>query len=209
MRKVMVMSFFLLCVCGSGVAQKNELAVVLGAKITPSVGSASNGTQGSVDTTFAFEANYAHRLAHVPSVALHLEFPVAVSPSANVSSATLTSAVSYSTVFFTPLLRLKFGPPGAAAAVWISAGGGLAHFNPSSSGACVAALGFSCPPTLSSTTKGAVQGGAGLDYHPGLMPFAFRVEARDFYTGIPDLGAFPALKVRNNILAGAGIVLRF
>lgn len=209
MRKLMVISVFLLGVCGSVVAQKNELAVVLGAKITPSVGSASNGTQGSVDTTFAFEANYAHQLVHVPALALHLEFPVAVTPSANFSTATLTNAVSYSTVFFTPSLRLKFGPPGAAAAVWISAGGGLAHFNPSSTGACVAAVGLLCPPAPSSTTKGAVQGGAGLDYHPGLMPFAFRLEARDFYTGIPNLGVFPAIKVRNNILAGAGIVFRF
>ncbi len=201
MRKHLLVFSILTLVCLNAYAQKNELALVAGAKVTPTVGSTTTGNQTDFSTTFAFEANYAAQLAHVPAVALHLEFPFVASPSTDLTTSNLTAVKSYSSIFFTPALRLKI-LPGSPFSPWISAGGGIAHFNPGSttqSGTTV---------STNSTTKSAVQGGVGADFHPPLLPIAFRVEARDFYTGIPNLNTI-SIKVRHNILVGGGIVLRF
>ena len=201
MRKHLLVFSILTLVCLNAYAQKNELALVAGAKVTPTVGSTTTGNQTDFSTTFAFEANYAAQLAHVPAVALHLEFPFVAAPSTDLTTSNVTAVKSYSSIFFTPSLRLKI-LPGSPFSPWISAGGGIAHFNPGSttqSGTTV---------STNSTTKSAVQGGVGADFHPPLLPIAFRVEARDFYTGIPNLNTI-SIKVRHNILVGGGIVLRF
>jgi hypothetical protein len=199
MRKTLLVVSFLTAFCLNGFAQKNELAVIAGAKVTPKVGSATNETTFS--TGFAFEGNYAAQLAHVPAVSLHLEFPVVASPSTDLSTSNLTAVKSYSSIFFTPALRLKLLPE-SPFSPWISAGGGLAHFGPGSTTQAGTTV------TTASTNKGAVQAGVGADFHPPLLPVAFRFEARDFYTGIPNLNTVD-IKVRHNIFVGGGVVLRF
>jgi hypothetical protein len=199
MRKALVVVSFLTVFCLNGFAQKNEVAVIAGAKVTPKVGSTSNETTFS--TNFAFEANYATQLAHVPAVSLHLEFPFVAAPSTDLTTSNLTAVKSYSSIFFTPALRLKI-LPGAPFSPWISAGGGLAHFGPGSTTQAGTTV------TTTSTNKGAVEAGVGADFHPPLLPVAFRFEARDFYTGIPNLNTVN-IKVRHNILVGGGVVFRF
>jgi hypothetical protein len=199
MRKTLLVVSFLTAFCLNGFAQKNELAVIAGAKVTPKVGSATNETTFS--TGFAFEGNYAAQLAHVPAVSLHLEFPVVASPSTDLSTSNLTAVKSYSSIFFTPALRLKLLPE-SPFSPWISAGGGLAHFGPGSTTQAGTTV------TTASTNKGAVQAGVGADFHPPLLPVAFRFEARDFYTGIINLNTVD-IKVRHNIFVGGGVVLRF
>ena len=199
MRKTLLVVSFLTAFCLNGFAQKNELAVIAGAKVTPKVGSATNETTFS--TGFAFEGNYAAQLAHVPAVSLHLEFPVVASPSTDLTTSNLTAVKSYSSIFFTPALRLKLLPE-SPFSPWISAGGGLAHFGPGSTTQAGTTV------NTASTNKGAVQAGVGADFHPPLLPVAFRFEARDFYTGIPNLNTVD-IKVRHNIFVGGGIVLRF
>lgn len=199
MRKTLLVITFLAGACLNGYAQKNELAFVAGAKITPSVG--PTGNQTTFSTTFAFEANYAAELAHVPAIAAHLEFPFVASPSTNLTTSNLTALKSYNTIFFTPALRLKL-LPGSPFSPWISAGGGLVHFSPGSTTQAGTTV------STSGSTKSAVQAGAGADFHPPLSPLAFRVEVRDFYTGIPNLNTV-SIKVRHNLLVGGGVVLRF
>jgi hypothetical protein len=200
MRKPIYLATFLLALCASGFAQKNELAFVLGGKITPSVGATTNQTTFS--KTFAFEANYAAELADVGAAALHLEFPFVAAPaSTKLTTSNLTAVKDYSSYFFTPALRLK-AVPKAAFSPWLSAGGGIAHFNPGST--TVGGI----TTTVKSTTKSAVQLGAGADIHPPLLPVAFRAEVRDVYTGIPNLNTI-GIKVRHNLFVGGGIVLRF
>jgi hypothetical protein len=199
MHKTILIVTFVTSLCLSGFAQKNELALVAGAKITPTVGSGS--TETTFATTFAFEANYAAQLAHVPALALHLEVPALFTPSADITSSNLAALKSYSSFFITPSLRLKV-LPGSPVSPWISAGGGIVHFNPGSttqSGTTV---------NTDAVTKGAAQGGVGADFHPPLLPVAFRVEVRDFYTGLPNLNTVN-IKVRHNLLVGGGLVLRF
>jgi opacity protein-like surface antigen len=186
----------------SGFAQKSELAFVVGAKVTPSVGSSFSLNHLDIGTTPVFEGNYAARLLHAPGAALHLEFPFAGATAADLTTANLTTVKSYSAIFFTPSLRLKF-IPGSPISPWVSAGGGLAHFSPSSTTVAGA------PTNVSSTTKGAFQGGAGLDFHIPAIPIGLRIEARDFYTGKPNLSNVTVFDVRHNIIVGGGVVLRF
>lgn len=183
----------------NGFAQRNELALVAGAKITPTVGSGT--TETSFATRFAFEANYAAQLAHVPAIALHLEIPALFTPSTDLTTSSPTALRSYSSFFITPALRLKL-LPGSPVSPWVSAGGGIVHFNPGSTtqgGTTV---------STQNVTKGAAQAGVGADLHPPLLPVAFRVEVRDFYSGLPDLNS-ATIKVRHNLLVGGGLVLRF
>lgn len=199
MRKIILVVSFLTGLCLNGFAQKNEVALIGGAKITPTVGSGSSET--TFATTFAFEANYAAQLAHVPAVALHLEIPALFTPSTDITTSNLTTLKSYRSFFITPALRLKL-VPGSPISPWISAGGGIAHFNPGSTTQGGTTI------NTHSVTKSAVQAGVGADIHPPLLPLAFRVEVRDFYTGVPDLNTV-GVKVRHNLMVGGGIVLRF
>ena len=199
MRRIILVLGLSMGLCLSAFAQHNELALVAGAKVTPTVGSGTNKTDFA--TTFAFEANYATQLVHVPTVALHLEIPVLFTPSTDITTSNLTALKSYSSFFVTPALRLKLIPE-ASFSPWISAGGGIVHFNPGSTtqgGTTV---------NTQSVTKGAVQAGVGADIHPPLLPVAFRFEVRDFYTGLPNLNTV-SIKVRHNLLVGGGVVLRF
>jgi hypothetical protein len=199
MRKTLLVVSFLTVFCLNGFAQKNELAVIAGAKITPKVGSTTNQT--TFATNFAIEGNYATQLAHVPALSLHLEFPFVASPSTDLTTSNLAAVKSYSSIFFTPALRLKILPE-TPFSPWISAGGGLAHFGPGSTTQAGTTV------TTTSTNKRAVQAGVGADFHPPLLPVAFRFEVRDFYTGIPNLNTVN-IKVRHNLLVGGGLVLRF
>ena len=111
MRKTIVLFSMLVGICMGASAQSNELGVVAGVKITPSVGSATSPTgTTSVDTSFAFEASYAARLAGTPGVALQLELPFTAVPNSNLKTSNLFAAKSYSSFYFTPGLRLKLAP---------------------------------------------------------------------------------------------------
>jgi opacity protein-like surface antigen len=208
MRKSVLILSCIALLSVTALAQRNELAVVAGVKITPSVGSNSSVFgKTNVDTSFAVEGNYAATLAHVPFVALQLEFPVIATPRSNVTS-NLTRVDNYSSLYFTPSLRLKVAP-GAPVSPWISAGAGIVHFSPHTPPNNVALpAGVTLPPAGTSSTKAAYQVGAGLDFKPGLLPLAFRLQARELYTGLPDFGSIK-INIRNNVMVGAGVVFRF
>src|SRR5215475_14460716 len=124
MRKIAFLIFCLSAFTLSGFAQRSELGFVVGAKVTPSVGNSFSLNHLDIGTTPFFEGNYAARVVQVPAAAVHLEFPIVGSTSADLTTANLTAVKSYSSLFFTPSLRLKFIPK-SPISPWISAGGGL------------------------------------------------------------------------------------
>jgi opacity protein-like surface antigen len=205
MRKTVLIILFAALLPAGALAQRSELAVVAGVKITPSVGG-TNTIFGKtdVDTTFAVEGNFTTTLAHVPFLALQLELPVIATPKANVTS-NIAAADSYSSLYFTPSLRLKLAP-GAPVSPWVSGGAGIVHFSPHV--LTIAAGGTIDPSGAHSSTKAAYQVGAGLDFKTGFLPLAIRVQARELYTGLPDLGGIK-INLRNNVMVGAGLVFRF
>ena len=165
------------------------------------------GGKTSLDTRFAFEADLAQGFARTHSFTFVAEFPVVFNPTGDVKSGNTLVARSYSSLFFTPSLRIVYAPdrdthPGYLAIYpYFSLGGGLAHFSPSSVNLAGTASG------ASSSTEGALQAGAGVDFGIYRKAIALRAEVRDFYTGAPNLGV-AGLNLRHNVIVGGGIVFR-
>jgi hypothetical protein len=161
-----------------------------------------------VDNGVAFEAGVAHGFAATHSFVFVAELPVVFNSKGDVKSGNSSLARSYSSTFFTPALRIMFGPdpiehPNYPKVYpWISLGGGLAHFSPSSTSLAGGLSG------AKSSTEGALQAAAGMDVGIYRRSIALRAEVRDFYTGPPNLGV-PGINLRHNLLASAGIVFRF
>jgi len=180
-------------------AQKNEAAVTLGGIFT--VGAKGNSTceaiiicPTNVDVTlapsFALNGSFAHRVADFKAAALFVELPLVANPSRS-GGGFLGS--SFSTLFFTPSLRVQFAPS-ASISPFLSAGGGFGHFS-----------------GLGSDTRWATQLGGGLDFKTGLPHLGFRVEARDFINGTPSIGALDRITAGHmqQIYAGGGLVIKF
>ncbi len=169
-------------------AQKNELAVTAGGYFPLS---------SSIDasSSFTIGGNFAHRVASVPLVSLYVEVPVygTFDSTARIANSTLLSP-KYSALFFTPGLKLKLAPSFPVSPYFV-AGGGLAHFSKSNT------------TTSDSTNTGVFDVGGGLDFK--FFPYlSFRMEARDYYSGSPNL-TVNFTERQHQVIAAAGLVLRF
>ncbi len=171
-------------------AQKTELSLGIGGYFPVNLAGVGNAV--------AIEGSFARRVAAVPFVAAYLEVPVAGTLSANVRSAGLLSSASYSALFVAPGLRVKFAP-GFPISPWLAAGGGLAHFSPSSGLQAVGA---------SSRNTGVFDIGGGLDVK--IAPYlSARGEVRDFYSGAIITSLAGLNNRQHNIVPTVGLVLRF
>jgi hypothetical protein len=178
---------FLFLFCSAAFAQKNEVAVVGGGYFP--VGIDGVGSGGAV------EGNFAHRVFNAEVAAAYVEVPVVFG--FNVNQVSLLGQGQYSSFFLTPSLKLKV-VPGFFISPWLSLGAGLARYN---------ATQF-LAGTQSVSNHAVLQVGGGLDVK--VFPYlSLRGEVRDFYSGIPALSFVPTVARQHNILAGAGIVLRF
>jgi hypothetical protein len=85
----------------------------------------------------------------------------------------------------------------------VSVGGGYGMFRMSNQ------LVFGGPnPGKTSTNTGIFQFGAGLDVWPW-QKWGLRLEARDFYSGVPDLNVTTVRSRQHNIYVGGGFIRRF
>jgi opacity protein-like surface antigen len=200
MRKIIFLFSVILGIGIAASAQSNELGLVVGVKVTPSVDAATT-FKTSFNNSVTFEASYATKLAGTPGVALQLEVPFIAAPNTKLNTSNLFASKSYSSYYLTPGLRLKLAPD-SVFSPWIAAGAGFVHFNPSATNLAGGASG------LSSTTKAAYDVGGGVDIHPKGLPLAFRAQARELYTGIPSL-SIPKISIHNNVLVSGGVVFRF
>ncbi|HLY92124.1 MAG TPA: hypothetical protein VKQ89_02600 [Candidatus Angelobacter sp.] len=189
-----------LCLASAAIAQKADAAFVVGGSFV----SDTNGTILTVPTTvhtdhhLFLEGALGVRLLNAHLVSLHAELPVAGIPSQDVTIKGLPGTLDQlGVIFITPALRVKFAPI-APISPWVSVGGGWAH--------------YSLHTASTTENKGALQYGGGLDFKTGLPVLGFRVEVRDFLTGIPTFGTGFLTESglhHHNILVGGGIVLRF
>jgi hypothetical protein len=197
----------MLCVTTAALAQKADVAFVVGGSFvsdsqqTFSTGPGSFNTL-KTDNHIFLEGVPAFRLANAHLASLHLEVPVAGIPSQKLTlSTTPTTLIDHiNTLFITPSLRLKLLPI-SPISPWVSFGGGWARYGLDSG---------------TRTNKGAVQYGGGLDFKTGLPLLGFRAEVRDYVTGDPNFGLGSVLSGNtkgglhhHNVLLGGGIVLRF
>lgn len=176
----------------SAVAQNNEIALTIGGYFTRHVHVIS-------DNIFAVQGNVARRIVHAPKASLYIELPIAASLSSRAKALAILRGQSfatrnYSAMFVSPGLRLKLVPD-SRLSPYFAVGGGLAHFSKSHFGG------------ESSTNTGVFDFGGGIDFKITRF-IALRGEARDFYSGAPQL-IQGLLDREHQILATGGIVFRF
>ena len=187
----------LLACCGSAAAQQQELGLTIGAKKT----SVSSTVPTDTSTSFVFQADYSFRVFHAGVAALYLNFPLAVAPKTDISSLNLLSVRSYSSLFFTPGVKLKLLPL-AKASPYLVAGVGFSRRNPSDQ------LINGQPSNEGVKTDPAVSFGGGLDVKVGHF-VSVRGEIRDYNTVAPAFTLTLFENRQNDVLFTGGIVLRF
>ena len=153
-------------------------------------------------TGFTYEIGYAQRLIDARLAALYFEVPLAGTPRTEVKTTNALSPRSYSSVFFTPGLKLKL-LPGNKYSPFASMGFGFAHFNESDS-----TVSNQPNPNQGSETNGVFAFGFGLDVRV-VSILSIRGEVRDFYTDLPPLNVQALSDRQHNALISAGIVVRF
>jgi hypothetical protein len=172
-------------------AQKNELAIGAGGYFPVNLTGAGNAA--------AIEGSFAHRIASVPLFSAYIELPVVGTLNSNVTTSGLVSSASYSALFVTPGLRVKFAP-GSFVSPWLAAGGGLAHFSANS--------GLRLLSGTDTTNTGVFDFGGGLDMK--VAPYlSVRGEVRDFYSGGLGFNISNFNQRQHNVVATAGLVFRF
>jgi hypothetical protein len=203
LKKIVVVLLFSLALVTHAFAQSNELGIVIGSTFSPDntlspitfqLCPINNLNCGDVrsHSGLTFEGVFAHRIFNAHIGGAYLEFPLVGTTDRSVTRGNLVQ--DFSSIFFTPSLKLKLNVP--VVSPFVSVGGGFAHFSPGSS-----PLG---PPTTSSSSQGAFQAGGGLDLTTPVPHLALRGEIREFFTGKPDF-----TPSRHNLLVGGGLVLRF
>jgi len=186
-------------------AQKNELSGIIGRTFVSNQGipgAPSYDPELRFGKGLTFEINYARHVMGGEVLALALEVPFVVDPAQDLHSAQNLVPKQYSSYFVTPAARLNVFP-GTAVSPWVSFGGGFGHFSESST------LEFGgTNPGKTGTTTGVLQAGLGLDVKL-YKNFTLRGEAREFWSGVPQLNVDTGKSRQYNLFAGGGIVWHF
>ena len=153
-------------------------------------------------TGFTYELNYSRRIFDARIAALYFEVPFAGTPRTKVKTTNALSPNTYSSIFFTPGIKLKLLPGGKYSPFAVM-GGGLAHFRESDT-----TIDNQPNPDRRSTTDAVFAFGFGLDVKVRSI-LSIRGEVRDFYSELPPLNVRALRDRQHNALISAGIVLRF
>ena len=186
-------------------AQEHELAFLV-ARLKPSDRTLSLNPATTVNAAFdgavTYQVNYANRVINGEVASLHFEIAVTGAPSTGVNSSNVLLPRTYSTLIFTPGLKLKL-LPGSGLSPYVVGGAGLGRFSVSDTNIAGG------PVTGDRSNYSFVFNyGGGVDLNI-LGPISIRGEVRDFMTGTPSFSS-PFLNDRqHNLFVGAGIVLRF
>ena len=191
-------------------AEKNEIGLIIGVTATPTRTLAPGSVIGDSDLTskasLALGVDYDRRVVSTDWVTLYgggdfLASPLDVklsSPPANVSP-------QYAYIFLTGHVKARFYPD-SKFSPWLSVGGGYARFKEKPPTATV-------DPFTQGTGRSTLEMGAGFDTQPVThiagFPIAFRVEVRDFYSGVPNYGQSLVRSKQHNMILGGGLVVRF
>jgi hypothetical protein len=182
-------------------AQQNELSGLLGRTFISDQG-ITGGTFFDNNVHFGsgltFEANYARRVLGAGIASISVEVPFVFNWDEELRSDAVEIPKSLKMYFLTPSARLNIFSE-SAVSPWVSFGGGFGHFSGGST--------LSGVPT-NSTTTGALQAGVGLDVRV-FHSFSVRGEARDFWSGVPQLNVDTGKSRQHNYFVAAGIVWRF
>ena len=149
-----------------------------------------------------YQLNFSSRFFNARAAALYFEFPLIVTPTRDLKPSNITLPSSYSSLFFTPGIKLKL-LPGLKWSPYGFAGVGVARLTSSDT-----------------DTDGLLNVGdrtrvaAAYDFGGGVDARIFphlslRGEVRDLYSGTPKLSVTQLNNRQHNYLISAGLVVRF
>jgi hypothetical protein len=196
---------------------KNEAAFSIGATLTTSQGLSPGavlvGPGGNVlpnrtiefNSSLALGAEYDRGFVLKKRVALYGGVDFLASPNdVKLSQMILNLPRSHAYIFLTPHVQLKFHPAGSFSP-WLSFGGGYARFLSSMPPAAIA--------FQRGTNTGTFVFGGGVDtrtlVHLFKIPIGFRIEVRDFYSGLPNYNVNIEGSMQNNLSFTGGPMIRF
>lgn len=186
-------------------AQRNEVSATLGRTFVSSQriqGANFNNPNVHFGNGLTLGGNYTRLLKTYGIFGISGEVPVAYSFDMDLNTGENLIPEGYKSLFVTPAVRVNVFS-GEAVSPWVSVGGGYGFFKQSKD------LVFGGPnPGKTSTSTGIFQFGAGLDVYPW-EKWGFRLEARDFYSGVPDLNVTTVRSRQHNIYVGGGVIRRF
>jgi len=194
---------FLSAFAVSSFAQVNEVSVTVGRTFvsTQSLRTFTTNPNVHFGNEESFDFNYSRLLKSHGIFGLYGEVPVAIYPRMDLNGEHGIPK-DIGALFITPSVRLNFFS-GEGLTPWVSAGGGYGRFRESSQ-----LLFYGKNPGPTGTNTGVIQFGAGLDMWPWHR-WGFRVEARDFYSGLPALNLTTTNSRQHNYYVGVGVIRRF
>lgn len=183
-------------------AQVNEVSVTAGRTFVSTQTVTSTGLPVHFGNPASVDFNYARFLARYKIFGLYAEVPFAIYPRMDINYYYGTNPKDIGALFITPSARVNIFS-GDSVTPWISVGGGYGRFR-------YAPVTLYENPNLepSGSNTGVVQFGAGLDvwvWHR----WGARFEARDFYSGEPDLNVTTGNSRQHNYYVGVGLMHRF
>ncbi|HET8923668.1 MAG TPA: hypothetical protein VFN26_11825 [Candidatus Acidoferrum sp.] len=196
---------------------KNEVGLVIGGIVGPgqtlSPGTSLTGPGGTVlpnrDITFnpslTLGAEYDRVVVQKQRFAISGGADFLASPfDVKLSPHSQNSIGSYAFIFLTPHVRVKFHPDGLFSP-WLSFGGGYARFLETAPAAA--------PSFKPGTNTGTFVFGGGVDtrtvIHVLKIPIGFRIEVRDFYSGLPNYNVNVGGGLQHNLAFNGGLLIRF
>lgn len=204
LRVVIAIMVVLAVVCGVQ-AQVNEVSGTVGRVFVSSqhvVGADWDNPNIHFGNGITLGGNYSRLLKRHGIFGISGEVSVAYSPDMDLNTGRNLIPEGYQSLFVTPAIRVNFFH-GEGFSPWVSAGGGYGLYRQSHD------LVFGGPnPGKTSTNTGIFQLGAGLDVFPW-HNWGLRLEARDYWAGVPDLNVTTVRSRQHNIYVGGGIIRRF
>ncbi len=205
LKRLAALIVWVVILMSSAFAQRNEISATLGHTFV-----SSQRIQGAnffnpnihFGNGLTIGANYSRLLKTYGIFGISGEVPFAYAFDMDLNTGQNLIPEGYQSYFVTPSVRVNFFS-GQGVSPWVSAGGGYGFFKQSDQ------LVFGGPnPGKRSTNTGVFQFGAGLDVWPW-QKWGLRLEARDFYSGVPDLNVTTVRSRQHNIYVGGGVIRRF
>ena len=201
-KRLAVLVVPVLVLVSSALAQVNEFAITAGRTFvsTQTVRSTGLPVHFGSEETVAF--NYARLLKSVKIFGIYAELPVAIYPRMDLNYNLNQVPKDIGALFVTPSVRVNLFS-GEGVSPWVSVGGGYGRFREAPR-----LNFFGANPGPTGTNTGVVQFGAGLDVFPWHR-WGARAEARDFYSGTPNINVDTGRSRQHNYYVGIGVVHRF
>lgn len=201
--RVLLLATFTLLTAAAAFAQSHEVALTSGGlKIGERGFDLPQPGFLKFSSGLTYQLSYAQRLLDAKLAALYFEIPLAGTPRTKVNTQNALTPKTYSSLFFTPGVKLKL-LPGRKYSPFALMGVGLAHFREGDT-----RTNNQPNPNPSARTDAVFDFGFGLDVRL-IRVLSIRGEVRDFYAELPPLSVRALSDRQHNALISGGVVVRF